>query len=103
MDLIENWPQEKLAKVALQLQERTAANNPRKGDHPLLPNIDYFGDTTPYEACIGGDLLGFVNFHDYHIEDDVTIKDLAAKARAEGRHDYAARLEKNLDAVGIVI
>jgi len=103
IDLINDWSHAKLAKVALQLQERTAANNPRMEDHPILPNIDYFGDTTPYEACIGGDHLGFVNFQDYHIEDDVTIQDLAKAAREEGRIEYAAKLEKNLDAVGILI
>lgn len=44
-----------------------------------------------------------MNFKDLQIDDNLTIKDLAKAARAEGRHDYAATLEKNLDAFGIVI
>jgi serine phosphatase RsbU (regulator of sigma subunit) len=103
IDLITDWSQPKLANIALRMQERTAANLPRPGEFPRLPNIDYFAKIEPYEGCIGGDYLYFIDFKNYQVDDGIRIQDLVEKARKEGRHEYARTLENNLDAIGIVI
>ena len=60
--LIKDWPQEKLVKEVLRLQDLAALALPREGNLPKLSNIDYFAVIEPYEGCVGGDILVIVNF-----------------------------------------
>jgi len=101
--LIKDWPRDKLVKQVLRVQERTALNLPRKEDFARLPNIDYFAKIEPHDACVGGDHLAIIDFKNYLVNDTYTIADMARDARKSGRHDYAATLEGNLDAMGIWI
>jgi hypothetical protein len=103
IELVKNWPKDKLIEQILSVQERTSLNLPRKEDYVRLPNIDYHAVIEPYDACVGGDQLAIIDFRKYAIDDNHPIDDMILDAKKSGKHDYAARLEKNLDMIGIWI
>ena len=103
IELIKDWPKDKLVKQVLRVQERTSLNLPRREDYARLSNIDYYAVIEPYDGCMGGDHLAIIDFKRYLVDDNRTIADMVSDARKSGRHEYASVLEKNLDAMGIWI
>jgi len=92
-----NWPREELIDEVLRSQEYIACNLPRTENYPKMHGIDYFIFVEPLKACTGGDFAAVVNFKQYNLQKKIE------KAEKEGRFEYAKRLAKNIDKMGILI
>jgi len=70
---------------------------PRPQNIPKIDGIDYFMQIEPLKGCVGGDHGIIVNFDDYLLEDRIK------QAWQENRTEFARKLEKNRNVVGILI
>lgn len=92
---IKEWPKDELVEELLHFQEVSSLVLPRS--YPRLPGIDYHVSIDPSRGCVGGDHVILVNFRKHKLKQKI------AEARKSGNITLAERLEKNLDAFGILI
>ena len=96
-DNLESWSREELIRELRHVQSLGSLILPRVDRLPTLKNIDYHASIEPLAGAVSGDHLVVVNFSDYNLDAKI------ARAKAEGRDEFAAKLRMLYNRFGILI